>query len=298
MFGADPELQALTTDEQVITYGPGWMRRWLDLRFAQRRLAMQSHVMSDKVLTLTGRMSMFRAGAICTEGFVRCIEADHLDHWLWGRFRFLSGDDKSTWYYMLTQGAKMGYVPDACMVTIERVSGSGTRRMVQNLRRWSGNMLRNGTRALQLGPRQVGPFIWWCVLDQRIAIWTMLVSPALVLMAMFIQPGYLIGATIWVVLSRLLLSLYLMRYARSADMSWPFLLYANQLVNACVKVWIQFYLHKQKWTNRRDQRSGWGRSRADRFKAAVAGFQLVTALAFFLQAVAWLSGRTDGFGAF
>jgi glycosyltransferase Alg8 len=298
MFGADPGLQALTTDEQVITYGPGWMRRWLDLRFAQRRLAMQSHVMSDKVLTLTGRMSMFRAGAICTEAFVRCIEADHLDHWLWGRFRFLSGDDKSTWYYMLTQGAKMGYVPDACMITIERVSGSGGRRMVQNLRRWSGNMLRNGTRALQLGPRQVGPFIWWCVLDQRIAIWTMLVSPALVLMAMFTEPGYLIGAALWVVLSRLVLSLYLMRYARAADMSWPFLLYANQLVNACVKVWIQFYLHKQKWSNRRDQRAGCGRSRIDRFKAAVAGFQLVTALAFFLQAVAWLSGRTDGFGAF
>ncbi|MFT7221768.1 MAG: glycosyltransferase Alg8 [Candidatus Azotimanducaceae bacterium] len=41
------------------------------------------------------------------------LEADHLEHWLWGNFRFLSGDDKSTWYYMLTQDAKMLYVPDA-----------------------------------------------------------------------------------------------------------------------------------------------------------------------------------------
>ncbi len=298
MFGADPELQALTTDEHVVTYGPGWMRRWLDLRFAQRRLAMQSHVMSDRVLTLTGRMSMFRARLICNAGFVRTIEADHLDHWLWGRFRFLSGDDKSTWYYLLRQGAKMGYVPDACMITVERVSGSGTRRMVANLRRWSGNMLRNGSRALQLGPRRVGPFIWWCVLDQRIAIWTMLFAPALALIAAFVEPGYLVGAALWVLTSRLVLSLYLFRHARRADMSWPFLLYANQLVNACVKSWIQFFLRKQAWANRQDQRAGDGRGWADRARAAVAGFQFVTSMIVFLYAVAWLSGRSGGFGPF
>lgn len=298
MFGADPELQALTTDEAAITYGPGWMRRWLDLRFAQRRLAMQSHVMSDRVLTLTGRMSMFRAGAICTEGFVRTIEADHLDHWLWGRFRFLSGDDKSTWYHLLRQQAKMGYVPDACVVTIERVTGSGAGRMVANLRRWSGNMLRNGSRALQLGPRRVGPFIWWCLLDQRIAIWTMLVAPALALIAAFVEPGYLAGAALWVVLSRLVLSLYLFRYARQVDLSWPFLLYANQLVNACVKCWIQFFLNKQAWANRQGQRTGQGRGWADRARAGVAGFQFVTSVIVFLYAVAWLGGRTPGFGPF
>ncbi len=295
MFGADHRLEALTTDERVITYGPDWMRRWLDLRFAQRRLAMQSHVMSGKVLTLTGRMSMFRARLICNAGFVRTIEADHLDHWLWGRFRFLSGDDKSTWYYLLGKGAKMGYVPDACMTTIECVEGTGLRRMVQNLRRWSGNMLRNGARAIQLGPRRVGPFIWWCLVDQRIAIWTMLVSPALFVIAAFAEPRYLIGAALWVVISRLVLSLYLFRYARVADMSWPFLLYANQLVNACVKSWIQFFLRTQRWTNRQDQRAGDGAGWGDRAKAAFAGFQFVTAMVVFVHGVAWLMGRTETF---
>jgi len=298
MFGADPALEALTTDEQVLAYGPGWVRRWLDLRFAQRRLAMQSHVMSDKVLTLTGRMSMFRARQICCEGFVRTIEADHLDHWLWGRFRFLSGDDKSTWYFLLTRGAKMGYVPDACVTTVERIEGSGLARMVQNLRRWSGNMLRNGARALALGPRQVGPFIWWCVLDQRIAIWTMLVSPALFVMAAFIEPGYLIGGALWLVLSRLVLSLYLFRHARQADMSWPFLLYANQLVNALVKAWIQFFLRKQKWTNRRGQTAGRAGSWLCRLKTGVAGAQFVTSMIVFVYSVAWLMGRTETFGGF
>ncbi|MEM0935470.1 MAG: glycosyltransferase [Pseudomonadota bacterium] len=298
MFGADPELEALTTDEDVLTFGPSWLRRWLDLRFAQRRLAMQSHVMSDKVLTLTGRMSVFRARRIARMAFVRTIEADFLDHWLWGRFRFLSGDDKSTWYYMLTERAKMGYVPDACVYTVEIIDGNGAKRMVQNLRRWSGNMLRNGARALDLGPRQVGTFIWWCVLDQRIAIWTMLFSPMLIILAAFMEPGYLIGAAIWVVFSRTVLTLYLFRYAWRVDMTWPFLLYANQLVNACVKAVLQFFPQKQTWANRGGQKAGHGKSLQMRLKGALATFQMITAGFFFVTAVAWLSGRTESLGLF
>jgi glycosyltransferase Alg8 len=291
MFGADRDLQALTTDEDVITFGPDWMRRWLDMRFTQRRLAMQSHAMSDRVLTLTGRMSMFRARMIINQEFVRTIEADHLVHWLRGRFRFLSGDDKSTWFYLLSHGAKMGYVPDACVYTVEIIEGRGFDRMVQNLRRWSGNMLRNGARALALGPRQCKPFIWMCILDQRIAIWTTLIGPALMLLAAFIEPWYIISAVLWVLSSRLVLSLYLFRHARMADMSWPFILYANQIVNAGVKVYAQFFLNKQTWANRGKQRAGHGNSRLERFKDLVATYQFVTALGVFLYFVGVLGGR-------
>lgn len=296
MFGADPKLEALTTNEEAITYGPGWMRRWLDMRFAQRRLAMQSHVMSNKVLTLTGRMSMFRARRVTNEDFVRTIEADYLDHWLWGRFRFLSGDDKSTWYYLLREGAKMGYVPDALVYTVEIIRGSGYQRMLQNLRRWSGNMLRNGARALQLGPRRVGPFIWWCVLDQRIAIWTMLVSPALIVLGLILHPGYIVAALLWVVVSRLLLSLMLFSYARRVDMTWPFLLYANQVANSLVKSVLIFFPHKQTWANRGGQKAAIDHNWIYRAKTAVATFQYVTTMLAFFFGVAWLMGRTATFG--
>ena len=97
-------------------------------------------------------MSVFRAQHIVQEEFIRLQEADYLNHWLWGTFRFLSGDDKSTWYTLLKYGVRMTYVPDASGTTIEVVEGSGYRRMVENLRRWSGNMLRNGARAIALGP--------------------------------------------------------------------------------------------------------------------------------------------------
>ncbi len=273
LFGIDAELQAVTTDEEVICYGPQWMQSWLTMRFAQRRIAMQSHAMSNKVLTLTGRMSVFRANHLSQYNFIRMLEADSLEHWLWGKFRFLSGDDKSTWYYMLTQDAKMLYVPDALVYTIEEVDGSGIERMTQNFRRWSGNMLRNGTRCLQLGPKKVGFFIWWCVLDQRIAMWTMLVSPIIaVSVALLSDFSYLIGYLIWIAISRMFLTLFLFRYSKTVHMEWPFILYFNQLLNASVKVYCLARLSKQRWTNRGNQSSGGGDTMADKLKDLMASW--------------------------
>ncbi len=273
LFEIDPELQAVTTDEEVLCFGPTWMQSWLTMRFAQRRIAMQSHAMSNKVLTLTGRMSVFRAHHLQQYKFIRMLEADHLEHWLWGKFRFLSGDDKSTWYYMLTQDAKMLYVPDALVYTIEEVEGSGIERMTQNFRRWSGNMLRNGTRCLQLGPRKVGFFIWWCVLDQRLAMWTMLVSPILAVSVTLLQsPGYIVGYLIWIAISRMALSLFLFRYSVSVHIEWPFILYFNQLLNASVKVYCLARLSKQRWTNRGNQSAGMGGSFTDQLKDYMASW--------------------------
>lgn len=282
MFGADADLQAVTTDEEVLCYGPRWIGSWLEMRFAQRRLAMQSHAVSNRVLTLTGRMSVFRARYIVDEKFIRTIEADHLDHWLWGRFRFLSGDDKSTWYYLLSKRAKMTYVPDATVYTIEVIKGSGLERMVQNFRRWSGNMLRNGARAIALGPRAMPFFIWWCVVDQRIAMWTMMVSPILAVFAVLVDPTYIWGILIWLIGSRLVLSTVLFTYARKPDLAWTFILYFNQFINAGVKIYMIFHLSKQNWSNRGNQSVGAGSGAKERF----AIFQLVTTVVAFATVLA------------
>jgi len=257
LFALDKELHALTTDEYVEVKGPRWMQTWLDMRFSQRRLAMQSHALSNRVLTLTGRFSVFRAKYVMTNEFIRLQEADFLTHWLWGTFRFLSGDDKSTWYCLLRHGVKMTYVPDASGTTIEVVEGSGYERMVENLRRWSGNMLRNGQRAIALGPHRMPFFIWWCLIDQRIAMWTMLISPLLAI-AGTIKIGlpFLISYVIFIAVTRLLLSLVLFAYAPKVDLGYIWMLYANQIVNAVVKVYMSWRLAKQKWTNRGNQKQG------------------------------------------
>lgn len=264
LFALDPELHALTTDEHVVVKGPQWMQSWLNMRFAQRRLAMQSHALSDRVLTLTGRCSIFRAEHITSLEFIRLQEADYLSHWLWGTFRFLSGDDKSTWYTLLKHGVRMSYVPDASGTTIEVVDGSGTKRMVENLRRWSGNMLRNGYRAIMLGPQRMPFFIWWCCVDQRLAMWTMLFSPMLAVAgALKVGMAYLVAYTIYIAITRAILSIVLFTYARQVDLNYIWCLYANQLLNAIVKVYMIWRLSKQKWANRGNQKQGFAGNRIE-----------------------------------
>lgn len=161
----------------------------------------------------------------------------------------------------------------AMVYTVEIVEGSGLERMTQNFRRWSGNMLRNGSRALALGPRKVGPFIWWCVLDQRIAMWTMLVSPVVAVSAsVVLQPAYLLSYLVWILCSRMALSLFLYRYCSQIYISFPIILYVNQLLNALIKVYCTFRLSKQRWANRGDQSAGMGNSMDDRIRNGIASW--------------------------
>ena len=297
LFKLYPDLQACTTDEEVLCIGPKWVANWLTMRFAQRRLAMQSHSLSGRVLTLTGRMSVFRAEHLLQLEFIRLLEADHLEHWLWGKFRFLSGDDKSTWYYMLQSGCRMLYVPDAMGYTVEVIEGSGLDRMVQNFRRWSGNMLRNGTRALALGPARMPFFIWWCLLDQRLSMWTMLVSPVLAVSAsVLVSPFYILGYVVFILITRMLLSLFLFRYARKVDLSYPFILYFNQLINASVKVYCIFRLSKQRWSNRGDQRAGDGAGLAARLRDGMAAYLTLLHVVMLFLAVCLMAGLVEPVG--
>jgi glycosyltransferase Alg8 len=239
-------------------------------------------------------MSVFRAKHLLDVEFIRLMEADYLDNWLWGQFRFLSGDDKSTWYYMLSRGAKLLFVPDAVVYTVENVEGSGVERMIQNLRRWSGNTLRSGTRTLNLGPRKVGFFVWWCVLDQRIAMWTALVGPVLaVLVATLISPAYLISFALWIALSRFVLALVLFSYSRRIDIAYLYILYPSQIINASVKVYAAFHLAKQRWTNRGDQAAGFQINLAARARTFMAAYLTILYLTIFVLGVAHYSGILD-----
>ena len=256
-FKLYPKLQALTTYEKsIVKVGPVWMKKWLDMRFSQRDFTMQSYSLSNKVLTLTGRMSIFRGKHLCKQEFINIIENDHLKHWLWGDYRFLSGDDKSTWYFLLKERADMFYIPDATTVTIEYIRDKATNRMKENLRRWSGNTLRNGARAIALGPRTVGYFIWWCLIDQRCAIWTMLIGHMMIIvLAITKTAGFLLVSLLWIAFSRLCVSFILFIYARRIDMSFPFLIYINQFMSTLIKIHILFRLPQQRWKNRGDQKS-------------------------------------------
>ncbi len=270
-FELDRNMHALTTNEVAVIHGPWWTSSWFEMRFAQRHLAMQSHSLSRKVLTLTGRMSIIRASKVVEREFIEIIESDHLDHWLWGKFVFLSGDDKSTWYKLLKDGAEMMYVPDAVVTTIDNMSHKPVSHAVQNMIRWSGNMLRNGARAIALGPRKVKPFIWWCLIDQRIAMWSSMFAPlAMVTAGLLVDSIYLYSYAIWILITRLFFSSILFTYGRKIDMSYPFILYTNQIVSSLAKIYIVFRLPIQRWANRNDQKAYHKVSLSWRLKKAFA----------------------------
>ena len=230
---------------------------------------------------------MFRAAKTVEAGFISMVETDNLNHWLWGRFRFLSGDDKSTWYWLVKERAQMLYIPDALVYTVDHVDpGTLYERVVQNMFRWSGNMLRNGARVIALGPRHVGPFIWWCVVDQRLAMWTSLVGPiAMVFAIIVISPLLFWVFLIWILTTRLLFSMALFYYHGRIDMSFPFILYANQIVGAIIKVYVLFRLPLQRWANRGDQRINFEKGPAWRMKKLMASyitFLYVSIFVFFI----------------
>ena len=250
-FFVGGDMGAVTTDEQVEIKDSALFRDWFSLRFNQRQVMMSSMGLSDRVLTLTGRMSVVRADLATDTGFINQVQSDYIDHWRLGRVTFLTGDDKSTWFWLLKNGYKMGYMPDVASVSMESQPKPGfIDSAVTLMIRWFGNMLRTNGRALALPPSKIGYFTWWSILDQRVGIWTTLAGPISVLVgAVFVEPLVLPAYIAWVMFTRYayccILSLVRLE---GFPITYPFLLYFSQIAGAAVKSFVLFRLDKQRWT--------------------------------------------------
>jgi glycosyltransferase Alg8 len=257
LFALDDMLGALTTDEDAILAGDDYAhniyRQWYKLRFAQRNIAMMSMSLSDRVLTLTGRMSMLRASIVATEAFIQTVQNDHIDHPRLGVFRFLTGDDKSSWFDVVKEGWKMLYVPDVTVYTVEEIPDKNfLKGSVVLMQRWFGNQYRTNLRALSLTPARLNWYPWYGLVDQRVTMWA---TPYGFFIAFFSAIHW--GISIWwayvwwVFFSRLLMT-YAYRVSRKEILpSWPFFLYFNQLIGSFVKIYIWDHLYKQSWTRQK-----------------------------------------------
>lgn len=261
-----PKVGALTTDESSLVKGSQFFSEWFALHFAKRHYHMCSLSFSMKIMCLTGRFSLIRGEAALHPTFADQIESDGIDDWLWGHYKFLSGDDKSTWYWLVQRGYDMIYVPDVMVYAHETISGALVSRMYQNMRRWYGNMLRNTTRAVALGPEKTGWFMWWCLLDQQFSFWFPLLTPAVWLLSLVQGKWLALGLiSAWILATRplLIMLFFWQRKAHLKLIHLPiFLLF--QWSASLVKVWTQLNLAQQKWTNRGNQSisaagSGWVR---------------------------------------
>jgi glycosyltransferase Alg8 len=252
-FALFPKAAALTTDEVCDVVGRRIFREWYSMRFAQRQILMSSVGLSRRVLTLTGRMSAFRASVICNPDFIRTVEIDYIDHWRLGRFKFLTGDDKSSWYWILKNGLQMIYVPDVQIRTVEHPPADNFMTATSMLMvRWFGNMLRTNNRAIRLGPAPMGLFTWWCVIDQRISMWTSLLGISATLLTALAGSGLAIPFyLLWIAGTRYVQTLMLLAVRRDVSWYYPFLLFFNQIYGSLLKTYVLFRLDRQKWTRQK-----------------------------------------------
>lgn len=253
-FKAMPGLGALTTDElSELPHGSKAMREWHDMRFAQRQLLMSSISLSKRVMTLTGRMSMFRADIVTDPRFIAHITEDELNHWRLGRFKFLTGDDKSSLYWVMKQGYQQIYLPDVNVLTVEDPpSDNFFKASTQLMFRWFGNMLRTNARIVKLGFRRMPFFVWWSFVDQRLSMWTTLAGPTFAIL-LSIQFGtvVLLYYLVWVAFIRWIMALMLLSARNEISWRYPFLLYYGQIYGALMKSWVLFRLDVQSWTRQK-----------------------------------------------
>ncbi|MEM9248567.1 MAG: glycosyltransferase [Pseudomonadota bacterium] len=269
-FFSDPKVGALTTDEAALIDKEGLFRDWFTLRFHQRQVMMCSMGLAKHVLTLTGRMSVFRATLAIDPGFIEGVGNDSLEHWRLGHVQFLTGDDKSTWFWLLRNGYEMHYLPDVQSQSYETQPRPTFYDSAKTLMvRWFGNMMRTNGRALRLPTRDIGFFTWWSILDQRVSMWTTLVGPISVFATAIIYTPYVIPLYIaWVMGTRYIFCAIIAIFnGRWFPVTHPPILYFGQVVGAIIKTFVLFRLDKQKWT-----RQGSGAARApvafyDRIKA-------------------------------
>ncbi|MGH8465334.1 MAG: glycosyltransferase family 2 protein, partial [Pseudomonas sp.] len=202
----------LTTNEFCEVRGGYIMSEWHKLRFAQRHINMCSMALSKRVLTMTGRMSVFRAAVVTNPEFIADVENDSLQHWRLGRFKFLTGDDKSSWFSLMRLGYDTFYVPDAAINTVEHPPEKSFIKASRKLMyRWYGNNLRQNSRALGLGIRRLGLFTSVVLFDQRVSMWTSLLGLTVAVIASLkFGMAYLLVYLLWIGITRLILTIMLL----------------------------------------------------------------------------------------
>ncbi|MBD8492489.1 glycosyltransferase family 2 protein [Pseudomonas syringae] len=277
----------LTTNEFCEVRGGYIMSEWHKLRFAQRHINMCSMALSRRVLTMTGRMSVFRASVVTNPQFIADVESDSLHHWRLGTFRFLTGDDKSSWFSLMRLGYDTFYVPDAAINTVEHPPEKSFFKASRKLMyRWYGNNLRQNSRALGLGVNRLGLFTSVVLLDQRVSMWTSLLGLTVAILASLKYGGtFLLVYLLWIGITRLILTLLLACSGHRIGPAYPLILYYNQIVGALMKIYVFFRLDRQSWTRQdtrlsRDMASfqGWFNTWSSRTMTFSAGSIFVAVL--------------------
>lgn len=251
-FAAFPKLGALTTNEMAFVNSLSrWYKDWFSLKFGQRNVLFQSHALSNRVLTLTGRFSLFRATTILNEEFISSIENDVISNEFFGKFRFLMGDDKSSWFYLFKNNWDMLYIPDAYIYSLESRDAPFLDVSTSLPYRWYGNTLRNNQRAVKI--KKAPLFIKYVLRDQIYSMWTSLYGISIaILLSIFVTPMVFPLYISWVLFVRVIQQnvIAFMGYPVSIY-TIPLMLY-SQWIGSFIKIKSYYNLNDQKWSKTKD----------------------------------------------
>jgi glycosyltransferase Alg8 len=255
IFRLQPNVGGVTTNNHALVSNncAEIIRDWYNLKMVKRHHMMSAHAVSNRVLTMTGRFSVFRAAIALSTEFITNLEEDYVDDWLHGRIAFLMGDDKSTMSYLLKYNWDCSYVPDTYAICLEDRTGNFFDIANTLMLRWYGNMLRVNGKSICEGLTKMPFFTWVAFIDQRISMWTTLIGPVTaVLMSVCVSGYYLIFYALWVILTRWgQLVVTCGFHGHTLKITDLPLQVFEQWYGALVKIYCQFHLHKQLWQKSR-----------------------------------------------
>jgi glycosyltransferase Alg8 len=244
----------LTTVNYAMAKGGGpWFRDFYNFRFASRSHYMSALSFANCVFTLTGRLSIVRGEIGLTDGFIAAVENDWVDDFIHGKIRLITGDDKSTWFYLKKKGWDMICLPDAYAYAMENAGPTPVWTTVKKLHRWMGNMLRFNWRGLALGPQRIGGlWIWLTLLDQRICMWTSLVGlTGAIVLSIGYSPFFIVAYFSMLFMRRLIFLCMLRIEGNKLSIRYLPILVCTQWFGTFVKLWILSNMSKQGWTTDR-----------------------------------------------
>ena len=248
---ADPRTGAVTVNELPLVEGSTLFVAWRWLRSVQRNQVMSSFALSNRVLVLTGRFSMYRSEILLRRDVINRIRKDFL---IWDDqyISLLTGDDKTTWLEVLRRGYDIRYLPDVLIYPVEQQDPrkSFIEETVALTIRYSGNMARANLHPDAWRHSQGKLHFQYGLLDQRISMWTSLLTPlVLVLSLLFDSLDIFILFLTYAFLIKNLQAIALVGTGRAYDPYFPYLIFYNQVMTSAVKIFAFAFLHRQKWTN-------------------------------------------------
>ena len=247
----DPKTGAVCVNEVPLVEGEILFTAWRWLRSVQRNQIMSSFALSRRVLVLTGRFSMYRSEILLQTDVINRIRKDFLvrkDLYI----SLLTGDDKTTWLEVLRRGYDIRYLPDAFIYPVEQQDSekSFVKETIALTTRYSGNMARANLHIDAWRGAKGKLHFQYGLLDQRISMWTSLLTPLVLLLSLFFDSfDVFILFLTYALLIKNLQALALAASGRAYDPYFPYLIFYNQVMSSAVKIFAFAYLHRQKWNN-------------------------------------------------